>query len=151
MPRRGSTFSGSTIVGAIVAIVVLVVACFVGYNLFFTTSDGGGGSTSDGAQSADTAQIKQLLQTWDKDFNSRDLAGLESLMCSGSASQLPTDLYPANDRRGSLSSSLGDIEYVGDHATAVIVSNWSGGTGNTASGTFAKESGVWKICSTTDY
>jgi hypothetical protein len=149
-PQGGAPSFLANTVGATIAVVVLVVASFVGYHLFFATSDGGG-STSSGAQSADAAQIKQLVQTWTDDFNNRDLAGMQSLLCSGSASELPTDLFPANDRRGSLSSSVGHIEFDGDRATAGITSNWSGGTGNASTDTYAKEGGVWKICHTVNY
>lgn len=107
---------------------------------------GGGGS--------DTAQIKQLVQAWTDDFNNKDLAGLQSLMCSGGAAQLPRDIFQLRDRYGPFTNSVSNIKISGDHATADVVSSWSNSNGKGGEGfenTYAKENGAWKICHTVNF
>ena len=113
----------------------------------------GGAPSNGGAQSAgsDEDQIKALVRTWDNDFNNQDLAGMKSLMCSGSASQLPRKLFPRHDIKGTLSSSVSNINVTGNVATATVISNWSGGSHERWDNSYGKQNGAWKICHTLSY
>jgi hypothetical protein len=140
------------------------VGGFVGYRYFFAGSDGASQSAgpsgsqsvgSDGPPStagSDVDQIKQLAKAWDNDLNNHDLAGLQSLMCSGSATDLPRDIFATRDGAGgTLSSELSDIQVNGDNATATVTNNWSGGSHDRFDNTYAKENGGWRICHTLSY
>jgi hypothetical protein len=161
--RTGSAGSNATKIKAVGAVAVLSIGGFFGYELFFAGSDGGPQSTGGGSQSAgsggspaaagsDVDQIQQLVKTWDNDLNNHDLAGLQSLMCSGSASDLPRDIFLTRDNAGgTLSSDVSNIQVTGDRATASVTNNWAGGSHSRFDNTYAKENGAWKICHTLSY
>ena len=150
-PKGRSTIPTKTIG----AIAVLCIAGFAGYQFLFGNSDRGVQSASSGggahSTGSDENQIRQLVQAWADDFNNQDLAGLQSLMCSGSAAQLPRNLFPRHDIKGTLSSSVSNINVAGNQATATVISNWSGGTHERWDNSYAKENGAWKICHTLSY
>src|SRR5262249_25794077 len=138
----GSPPSGRTVKVAIGAIAVLAVAGFLGYEFLSTRSESAGSeSSSDAAADStgpDVDQIKQLAATWDTDLNNPDLAGLQSLMCSGSAAQLPRDIFATRDGAGgTLSSELSNIKVTGNQATATVTSNWSLGSRSRFDNTYA--------------
>jgi hypothetical protein len=151
-PPRAGAPSGITI-GAIVAIAVISIACFLGYKFFFATPENHQVATGPAiAGSADEDQIKNLVQMWTDDFNNRDLAGMRSLMCSGA--QLPTDVFALRDKVGNFTNQATNIVVTGDQATAVVTSSWSGpgGTGGERfDNTYAKENGNWRICHTVNF
>jgi len=72
-------------------------------------------------------------------------------MCSGSASQLPHDVFYTSDKIGPLSSAASNIVVSGDQATATIISTWSNGTHNGETDRYGKENGSWKICHTVNF
>ncbi len=113
---------------------------FFGYKILFANSDEGAHSAK-----SDEDQINALVQTWTADLNNRDLEGLKSLMCSGSASQLPQDLFSTRNKIGPLSSSVSNIKVTGDQATASITSTRSNGSHNGETDTYGRENS-WKIC-----
>lgn len=154
--RTTSTDSRSIKIKAVVAVVVLAVGGFLGVKLFGAGSDGGsppGTSSEDSAAAGpDVDQIKQLVKAWDNDLNNHDLSGLQSLMCSGSDSQLPRDIFATRDNvGGTLSSDVSNIRVTGDRATASVTNNWAGGSHSRFENAYAKENGVWKICHTLSF
>jgi hypothetical protein len=144
-------------IGTIGAIALLSIGGFFGYKFLFAKSgEDSHSANSDGGfhtAGSDEDQIKALVQAWTNDLNNRDLAGLKSLMCSGSASQLPRDVFFDRDRIGTISSEVTDINVTGDRATATITSRWSerpnGGERHFDS--YGKENGNWKICHTVNF
>jgi hypothetical protein len=141
------------------AIALLSIGGFLGYNVFFGNSDGGSQSANSGAPynatGSDEDQIRQLVQAWTDDFNNRDLAGLQSLMCSGSVSQLPRDIFQVRDRVGPFTNSVSNINVTGDQATATVRSTWNNGSGDNGGemfdNSYGKENGTWKICHTVNF
>jgi hypothetical protein len=151
-PPRADPSSGITI-GAVVAIAVISIACFLGYKFFFATPENhqvAAGPVIAG--SGDEDQIKNLVQMWTDDFNNHDLAGMRSLMCSGA--QLPRDVFALRDKVGNFTNQVTNIVVSGDQATAVVRSTWSG-PGNTGGeqfdNSYARENGTWRICHTVNF
>lgn len=163
--RTGALSSNAVKIGAAGAIGVLCIGGYLGYQSLFGSSDGASNSSasngpsesagsggSPGAAGADVDQIKQLVKAWDNDLNNHDLSGLRSLMCSGSASKLPHDIFLTRDHAGgTLSSDVSDIKVTGNQATATVTNNWAGGSHSRFDNSYAKESGAWKICHTLSY
>lgn len=143
-------------------VVILCAGGYLGYQALFGSSDSPSDSSapnassqsagSGGASGADVDQIKQLVKNWDNDLNNHDLAGLQSLMCSGSAAKLPHDVFLTRDHAGgTLSSDVNNINVTGNSATATVTNNWAGGSHSRFVNSYAKENGAWKICHTLSY
>ena len=163
--RRGSATSSTVTIGAIGAIALLSIAGFFGYKSLFAKSDehqtvanSGSGQISGNSGSgpnfggADEVQIRQLVQVWTDDFNNRDLAGMQSLMCSGS--QIPRNPFELLDKVGKFTNTVINIVVTGDRATATVTSTWSSAWstgGERFDNSYAKENGTWKICQTANY
>jgi hypothetical protein len=144
--------SSTVMIKAIGAVALVVIGGIFAYKFISGSSHGHQGS---GAQqvsgSSDQDQIKQLVASWTDDLNNRDLAGATSLMCSGSASQLPRNLFYTVDKIGPLSTSVGGIKVTGDQATATVISNWSNGSHEAWVNSYGRENGSWKICHTVNF
>jgi serine/threonine-protein kinase len=158
-PRPKATPSKAIPFAVVGVIALVLIGGFVGFTALFGGSNDNAGSNHSASTNAapgqaggsDQAQIQQLVQTWTTDYNNKDLAGLQSLMCAGSVSDLPRDVFPQGDIRGTLSSTVKNIKITGNNASGDITSNWSSGSGNASTDTYAKESGTWKICHTTNF
>jgi hypothetical protein len=144
--------------GRIAAIAIILVVLFFGYRVFFASSDDATPPSNPTAvapaSGSDEEQITQLAQAWTNAFNNHDLAGMQSLMCSGSASDLPRDVFKLLDRYGPFTNTVSNIKVTGNTATAGVRSTWSNSNGNGGEAfdnTYAKEDGVWKICHTTNF
>lgn len=75
-------------------------------------------------------------------------------MCSGSAAQLPRNIFQLRDRYGPFSNSVSNIKVAGNRATATVTSSWSNGNGNGGErfeNSYAREDGTWKICHTVNF
>jgi hypothetical protein len=153
-PRR--TASSAVMFKAIVAVGLVLIGGFFAYKLVVGRSGGHHVAGNSGGQqisgNSDEDQIKQLVTTWTEDLNNRDLAGLTSLMCRGSASQLPHDIFFDRDRMGAMSSRVTGIKINGNQATATIFTTWSQRQTEEAHfDTYGKENGRWKICHTVNF
>jgi Protein of unknown function (DUF2510) len=146
--------AGSTavMIKAIGAVALVVIGGFFTYKLFSGGSHGHQVSVADRVSgTADEDQIKQLVATWTDDLNKHDLQGLTSLMCAGSASQLPRNVFYTVDKIGPLTTSVGGIKVKGNQATATVISNWSNGSHEAWENSYGKENGSWKICHTVNF
>jgi hypothetical protein len=152
-PRTAA--SSTVTIKAIGAVALVLIGGFSAYKLLSGKSEdhqiSGNSDEHQTSGNSDQGQIKQLVQTWTNDLNNRDPAGLTSLMCSGSASQLPHDVFYTRDKIGPLSSAASNIDVSGDRATATIISTWSNGTHNSETDTYGKENGSWRICHTVNF
>jgi hypothetical protein len=150
-----ATTSRTVVIKAIVAVALVVTGGFCAYKLISESSHEHQVSGNPGEQQIagnfDKDQIKRLVAAWTDDLNNRDLRGLTSLMCRGSASQLPHDVFSTRDKIGPLSSAVGNVVVRGDQAAASITSTWSNGTHNAETDTYGKENGNWKICHTVNF
>lgn len=149
IPPRTSRTNPVALLAVIGAVVLVLVVAVIGFNALFGGTDSD--TAPDTARGPDEIEIEQLVHEWTDDLNNRDLEGLQSLMCAGSAAQLPQDVFYGVEHMGELSSDVSNIVVVGSTATAGIVSNWANGTHNASSDTYAKENGVWKICHTINF
>ena len=143
-PRK--TASSTVMITAIGAVALIAIGGFCTYKLLSEKS-----VERQISSNADEGQINQLVQAWTNDLNNRDLAGLNSLMCAGSVSQLPRNIFYTRDKIGPLSSAVSKIFVSGDRATASITSTWSNGTHNAETDIYGKENGSWKICHTVNF
>jgi Protein of unknown function (DUF2510) len=147
--------SGTVVIKAIGAVALVVIGGFSAYKLISGSSHGHQVSGNSGEQqiaaNSDDDQIKHLVAAWTDDLNNRDLPGLTSLMCSGSASQLPHNVFYTRDKIGPLSSAVSNVVVRGDQASASITSTWSNGTHNAETDTYGKQNGSWKICHTVNF
>ena len=154
-PPRIIRDPSAVIIKAVGAVALVVIGGFSAYELISESSAGHQISGNPGGQqissASDEDQIKKLVAAWTDDLNKHDLAGLTSLMCGGSASQLPHNVFNTRDKIGPLSSAASNIVVTGDRATASIISTWSNGTHNAETDTYAKENGSWKICHTVNF
>jgi hypothetical protein len=148
LPRRKWPFVAAAAVAAIIG--VGYIAQKVSHSVGSPLS----GLATAFNSSGDEGQIKQVVQAWTDAFNNRDLAGMQSAMCSGSAADLPSNVFQLRDRYGPFTNSVSNVKVSGDRATATVTSTWSnsnGTGGERFDDSFAVESGAWKICHITNF